>query len=166
MRWSRAIGGLVVAGLGLLVAAAGWRLAIEDWRTAADPDVLDLPVRPARTTLMGIAKTGPPPWPAGNQLLLSADGGRPDGRWLLVLNMFAENLGEWARQVGAETVRALRVGDRHCLDIDPRVPRDWFLTRPADPAAEPALRARLGDAYADWFHPAEPPPAPGRAGGK
>ena len=94
---------------------------------------------------------GPPPWPKGNCFALSENPQSPDVPHFQVANMHAENFGRLVRDLGLETIEIRRIGDRHCLITDSRVPREWFLDRPCETCTPAAIRRELTEKHSDRF---------------
>ena len=101
--------------------------------------------------------TSPPPWPdAGNCFsvlpkstfyrewcLHWLPGQRKPIEGWRVINMHAENFEALCRQQGFRWVLVERVGERHCLIVDPRVPREWLLHAPCTLCVPMEIRQKL-----------------------
>jgi hypothetical protein len=67
-----------------------------------------------------------------------------DSTGLHVLNMYAENFGRIVKQkLWLPIVQVKRVGEQHCLIVDERVPRAWFLEEPCPSCTPPSVMAEL-----------------------
>jgi hypothetical protein len=140
---------VVVALLGIgLVAVSLWRFG---QGPAPSSGRMTLPARSAESTQVGYRHDGPPPWPKGNCFWLTSDPADPEAPRFHVGNMHAENFERVVRDLGLETVEVMRVGEGHCLIVDPRIPREWLRDAPCQVCTPAAFGQQLLEGHAGRF---------------
>jgi hypothetical protein len=66
--------------------------------------------------------------------------------------MHAENFQEAVKQFRLETVEILPVGNRNCVIVDERIPKQWLLKKPCSHCTPESLRQELEQSHADRFN--------------
>jgi hypothetical protein len=118
-------------------------------RVTVDTAKLDL-----MSTLVGYRYTNRPSWPEGNCVTLSSKtngvSGLPAGRWGLV-NMHAENYSQLVKRRGFKSLELGLLPGQRCIVVGPRVPQEWFRSRPCAKCFSLERRQSLKLEFGEYF---------------
>jgi hypothetical protein len=153
MRWRShlAVIGIVLAAFGVAMLGDLLSASKEFSTPSGSEEILVVPARSTEQTLVAYQNRGMPPWPKGNCFALVVDPQSRDAPRFQVVNMHAENFGRIVRDLGIETVEIRKLGDRHCLITDTRIPREWFLEKPCELCTPVSIRENLKENHSEYF---------------